>query len=149
MWRPQPDQTGGEEQSLPPEPLEVTADEMVFDRTKNLLLYTGKVRAVQLKKSLRCEEIQLYMGEEGGFDRMICEGSVTLQDGESGNSVEGDRATYRPGDRSIEVEGSPVVLRDPDGTRIEGKTLVYDFETATAQMKSAPSTSNEPPAQRP
>lgn len=149
VWRPQPDQTGTEDQSLPPEPLEVTADEMVFDRAENLLLYTGNVRAVQLKRSLRCEEIQLYLGEDGGFDRMICEGSVHLQDGESGNSVQGEKATYRPGDRTVEVEGSPVILRDPDGTQIQGKTLVYDFETATAQIKSAPATNLELPDPQP
>ena len=139
VWRPQPDEAGEEGDSLPPEPLEVTADKMVFNRPENLLTYTGNVRAVQLKRSLRCGEIQLYLGEEGGFDRMICKGDVFLQDGESGNSVRGDKATYRPGARTVEVEGTPVVLRDPDGTQIQGKTLVYDFETATAQIKSAPS----------
>ncbi len=137
VWRPAPEE-GAESGALPPVPLEVTADEMLFDRPENLLLYTGNARAVQLQKSLRCQEIQLYLGEEGGFDKMICEGSVYMQDGESGNSVSGERATYRPGEETVEVDGSPVVLRDSDGTRIEGKTLIYDFETATAQIKSAP-----------
>ena len=122
---------------------------MVFDRAENLLIYTGQVRAVQLKRSLRCEEIRLFLADEGGFDRMICEGSVYLQDGESGNSVRGDTATYRPGARTVEVEGAPVILQDPDGLQMQGKTLVYDFETATAQLKSAPTPTEEPPDQRP
>jgi lipopolysaccharide transport protein LptA len=137
VWRPAPED-GAESGALPQVPLEVTADEMLFDRPENLLLYTGNARAVQLQKSLRCQEIQLYLGEEGGFDKMICEGSVYMQDGESGNSVSGERATYRPGEETVEVDGSPVVLRDSEGMRIEGKTLIYDFETATAQIKSAP-----------
>ncbi len=149
VWRPQADQAVGEDQSLPAEPLEITADEMVFDRAANLLVYTGEVRAVQLKRSLRCEEIQLYLKKDGGFDRMICEGSVYLQDGESGNSVRGETATYRPGDRTVEVEGSPVILQDPEGLQMQGKTLVYDFETATAQLKSAVPASAEPPDPRP
>jgi len=141
VWRPDPEQStdaGG----LPPEPLEVTADEMVFDRGENLLVYTGNARAIQLQRSLKCEEIQLFLGEDEGFEEMICEGSVYLQDGESGNSVIGNKATYRPGARTVEVEGAPVVLRDKDGTQIQGKTLIYDFDTATAQIKSAPP---EPP----
>jgi lipopolysaccharide transport protein LptA len=141
VWRPAQDQ-GAESGALPAAPLEVTANEMLFDHDQDLLLYTGNARVVQLQKSLRCNEIHLFLGEEGGFDKMICEGSVFMQDGESGNSVSGERATYRPGAETVEVDGSPVVLRDSDGTKIEGKTLIYDFATATAQIKSAPP---EPP----
>ena len=137
VWRPDPDQAD-EAGELPPEPLEVTADEMVFDRDENILLYRGTARAVQLQKSLRCDEIQLFLAEDGGFDMMTCEGSVVLEDGESGNTVLGDKANYRPGDDRAEVEGSPVVVRDRDGLQLQGKTLIYDFTTATAWMKSAP-----------
>jgi lipopolysaccharide export system protein LptA len=137
VWRPDSDQAD-EAGELPPEPLEVTANEMVFDREENILLYRGAARAVQLQKSLRCDEIQLFLGEDGGFDMMICEGSVFLEDGESGNTVVGERATYRPGDDRAEVEGTPVVLRDSDGMQLQGKTLIYDFTTATAWMESAP-----------
>ena len=141
VWRPEsdPDAVTGD---LPPAPLEVTADEMIFDHAENLLVYTGNARAVQLQKSLRCEEIQLYLGEDGGFDRMICSGSVLMQDFESGDSVTGDLATYRPAEEKVEVEGSPVVLKDSEGGQMRGKTLIYDFTTATAQFKSAPP---EPP----
>lgn len=135
VWRPDPEQTD-KPGALPPEPLEVTANEMLFDRQENLLLYTGSARAVQQQKSLKCDEIQLYLGEEGGFEKMICEGSVYLQDAESGNSVLGDRATYRPGEDKVEVDGTPVVLREKDGGQIQAKTLIYDFATATAQFKS-------------
>lgn len=138
VWRPQPEEGEEETGGLPPDPLEVTADEMLFDRENDLLLYTGNARAVQLQKSLRCEEIQLYLAEDGGFDRMICEGSVFMQDSESGNSVSGDRATYRPGEEKVEVDGNPVVLREKDGGQFQGKTLIYDFATATAQLKSEP-----------
>jgi lipopolysaccharide transport protein LptA len=137
VWRPEAE-SDAEAQALPAAPLEVTANEMLFDRQQNLIVYSGAARAVQLQKSLRCNEIRLFLAEEGGFEKMICEGSVQMQDAESGNSVIGERATYRPGEEKVEVDGSPVVLRDSDGTQIQGKTLIYDFATATAQVRSVP-----------
>lgn len=137
IWRPEPGKVE-EGRDLPPEPLEVTANAMTFDRTAGTLTYSGNVRAIQLQRTLRCQEIVLYLGEDEGFDQMICEGGSQLLDGESGNSVVGERAIYKPGSRTVRVEGSPVVLRDSQGAEIQGKVLIYDFETATARIESEP-----------
>ena len=137
VWRHEPGEVS-EGQDLPPEPLEVTADAMTFDRTAGTLTYSGNVRAIQLQRTLRCQEIVLFLGEDEGFEQMICEGQTHLLDGESGNSVVGERAIYQPGGRTVRVEGSPVVLRDSQGAEIQGKVLIYDFETATALIESEP-----------
>jgi lipopolysaccharide export system protein LptA len=93
---------------------------------------------VQLKRTLRCDKISLYLAEDEGFEQMICEGQTVLQDGASGDTVTGERAVYQPGSRRVRVEGSPVTLRDAQGTEIQGRVLIYDFGTATARVETEP-----------
>ena len=121
---------------MPREPLEVTSDEMVYDRVENLIVFSGNARALQAKRTLQCEEIHLRLAEEGGFEQMSCEGSTRINDAENGNTVSGDRALYLPKTRQIQVFGSPVVLRDSKGTTLQGRVLVYDVESGRARMQT-------------
>ncbi|MEJ2085490.1 MAG: LptA/OstA family protein, partial [Acidobacteriota bacterium] len=126
------------EEDVPQEPLEVTADEMVYERLQRLIVYSGNARAVQAKRTIRCNEIHLRLAEEGGFEEMSCEESTRIEDSENGNTVTGDRAVYYPDRRLIEVSGSPVILRDAKGTTLQGRLLVYDVETGRARMRTEP-----------
>ncbi len=125
-----------EKDEIPRSPLEVTAEEMVYDRIDKTIVYSGNARAVQAKRTIRCTEIHLTLAEEGGFEEMACEGSTRVEDAENGNTVTGERAVYYPDTRMIEIFGSPVVLRDANGTTLQGRILIYDVETGRARMKT-------------
>jgi LPS export ABC transporter protein LptC/lipopolysaccharide transport protein LptA len=137
---PTPD-SDSEKEDLPRAPLEVTADEMVYDRAEKTIVYSGNSKAIQAKRTIRCTEIHLILAEEGGFEEMSCEGSTRIEDAENGNTVTGERAVYFPDNRLIEVSGSPVVLRDAKGTTLQGRVLLYDVETGRARMQTEPRTS--------
>jgi len=143
VWRPA--ETDGTEDGedgltskLPAEPLEVTANDLVYDQTARILTYSGEARAVQAKKIMLCQEIQVHLSEEDEFDEIICVESARLEDGETGHVVTGDRMVYRPDDERATVTGNPVVMIDGKGGRIQGKELIYDFVTGTARVRSEP-----------
>jgi lipopolysaccharide transport protein LptA len=142
VWRPQREAAEAESGAvrLQGEPLEVTADELVYDRQARLLTYAGAVRAVQAKKTMTCVEIQLRLAEDQGFEEMSCQGSARLEDAETGNTVSGEHIVYYPETSLATVTGSPVVMRDGKGGEIQGKELIYDFATGTARVRSAPVT---------
>ena len=135
---PSEEGTEATEDEVPREPLEVTSEEMVYERPLRLIVYSGNARAVQAKKTIRCQEIHLQLAEEGGFEEMSCEGTTRVEDAENGNTLTGERAVYFPDDRVIEVSGSPVVLRDSKGTTLQGRVLIYDVETGRARMRTDP-----------
>ena len=134
-------ESDSEKEDLPRAPLEVTSNEMVYDRAENTIVYSGNSKAIQAKRTIRCTEIHLILAEEGGFEEMSCEGSTRIEDAENGNTVTGERAVYFPETRLIEVSGSPVVLRDAKGTTLQGRVLLYDVESGRARMQTEPRTS--------
>lgn len=144
VWRSRTEAAGDVDGLDSSEPLEVSADEMVYERQNRRLVYTGNARAVQLERTLRCQEMVLFFADNDAVDEMNCEGGTQLIDGASGNTVVGERAVYRPAERTVQVEGTPVTMRDRRGTEIKGKVLVYDIDTATARIKSEPPAPAQP-----
>ena len=146
VWRPAESEEAGEgdlASSLPPEPLEITANNLIYDQVARLLTYSGEARTVQAKKIMLCEEVQAHLSEKDDFDEIICEGSARLEDGETGHVVTGDRMIYIPDDERATVTGNPVVMIDGQGGRIQGQELLYNFVTGTARVRSESRTAVE------
>jgi lipopolysaccharide export system protein LptA len=139
VWRQSRDDKSDESvpQLSADEPLEVTAAKFVYDRTARRVTYSGGARAVQGKRTLRCTEIKLLLGESSGFEELRCEGSTRIEDAESGNTVTGERAIYLPDVERVRVFGNPVIMRDGKGGVLQGKVLIYDFKAATARLQSS------------
>ena len=78
----------------------------------------------------------MRQAQGGGFDELTCEGSARLEDPETGKTVTGERVVYDPQGQRARIFGSPVVMRDADGTEIRGRLLIYDFESGTAEIQS-------------
>lgn len=128
----------GEEGEIgPPEPMEVTSSAMQYDGNERTLTFTGAARAVQGQRRMQCVDITLFRSEEGEFERMHCSGPLRIEDLVEDNVVSGSRAIYYPVVRKVRVWGSPVILRNGEGMELRGQTLVYDFETSTANLQSA------------
>jgi lipopolysaccharide transport protein LptA/LPS export ABC transporter protein LptC len=136
VWRPQssPSQKIGEEA---PSPVEVNADELFYSRSQRILTYTGNAKLRQERRTLTCDKMQIQTAEEDEkIQRLDCDGKARLEDPDSGNTVEGSVITYLPEDEIARVSGGPVVLRDQQGTKIEGRQLRYNLDSGTAELES-------------
>jgi lipopolysaccharide export system protein LptA len=119
-------------------PVEVTASKLVFERDRQAIKYSGLVKAHQVGRTLRCQELDVLLGETERLDSLHCIGSVLLEDPDGGNKVTGDRLDYDPVSETAHVFGNPVTLTDQQGAQISGHHLTYDFASSTAQLESAP-----------
>ncbi|MEE8137716.1 MAG: LptA/OstA family protein [Thermoanaerobaculia bacterium] len=150
VWRPELEESllrPDGEASQEDQALEVTAQQLVYEQDEHLMTYTGGSRADQAGRSIRCAEIRLRQAEGGGFEELICEGAARLEDPQNGKTVTGERVIYLPQGSTARIFGRPVVMRDVDGTEIQGRMLIYDFDSGTAEIQSeseAEETSEEP-----
>jgi lipopolysaccharide transport protein LptA len=130
--------SGGPEASAggaPQEPVEVTAQEMVYRAGERTLVYRGKAVAVQGRRELACQELLVALDGDGRAESMTCTGQVVLDDRAAGNRATGQRAVYDLGARTVTIEGAPVRLRKADGAQVEGRRVVYDIEAGSATVR--------------
>ncbi len=137
LWNPEEDD-GTPAGSAQDGPIEVTSDELVYRQGERLLVYTGDVKAVQAGREIASQEMVLTLAEEGGIERLVATGDVTIDapppadaPDETGKSLRGARAVYDPEARTIDVSaaaGGKVSLRDSDGSVVQGPRMVYDIE---------------------
>lgn len=123
----------------PTVPVEVTSAEFSYKRKEGLLSYLGSPKVHQAGRFMSCSELDIYLGDDSELDRLFCRGNALIDDQVGGHRVTGSEAVYRPGDSTVEVFGSPVTLVHPNGTTIQGQKVIYDFETAKAQVVSGTS----------
>jgi lipopolysaccharide transport protein LptA len=118
-------------------PFEVTADELTYQRSERLVRYQGSPRVQQAGRTLRCDDLTLYMTDESELERMLCIGNAIIEDRAAGRRVEGSRADYVLASSRVEVLGAPAILKDPAGSEVRGARVIYDLESGTAQVQSA------------
>ena len=61
---------------------------------------------------------------------------MRILDRASGRTISGSRADHDLVARRILVVGEPVLLREPGGTQVRGRRLIYDLAAGTARMLS-------------
>lgn len=119
-------------------PIEVSADQMVYDRLRNQLVYTDNVDALQADRTMRCNELVVELASGSSTARrMRCQGDVTLDDPTLGRKVEGDTAIYAFVDDLIEVTGDPVTVHET-GSTLTCRYFSYDIETGAVEVRSTP-----------
>lgn len=132
-------------------PLEVEAEELVYRRRERLLHYTGDVVAKQEGRTVTCREMDVELAEEGGIARVVSTGDVRVVEPEEGRTLEGQRAVYRPDERTIVVEaaeGAKVTLRDRQGNVLEGPRMEYDLESDQVRVMGRRGEGEAPAAAR-
>ncbi len=142
VWKPRADDPEGRS------PIDVDAEEFVYQREERRLDYSGKVRAHEAGRTLRCNDLEILLDAERRIDSLRCEGDAVVDDPVNGRIVRGSEAIYTPGDRLVLISGEPVVLEQRDGTEMEGRRLRYDLDTGQVRILSEPRTGapEEPPA---
>lgn len=119
-----------------PAPVTIAATRMRYLEDQGRLVYEGDARVAQAGKSMGCPLLQLEVDDQQEFERMYCEGGTTVSDNDEGSKITGDAAIYNTAAGKVKVMGEPVRLTQGTGGTITARLMVYDFETAIAEIDS-------------
>ena len=111
-------------QSNQPTTTEIYADEAFFDSTKNMGIFTGRVKVVDPRFNLQSDKLTVFItkGQNQSLERAIAEGNVGLvRDRPAANGApptravgRSDKATYTAATGDVELVGTPRVQEGPN-----------------------------------
>jgi lipopolysaccharide transport protein LptA len=111
-------------QSTEPTTTEIYADEAFFDSTKNMGIFSGRVKVTDPRFNLQSDKLTVFItkGQNQGLERAIAEGSVGLvrdrPDPNGGPPTRAigraDKAIYNAATGDIELRGTPRVQEGPN-----------------------------------
>jgi lipopolysaccharide transport protein LptA len=107
-----------------PTTTEIYADEAYFDSTKNMGIFSGRVKVTDPRFNLQSDKLTVFItkGENQGLERAIAEGNVGLvrerPDPGGGPPTRAvgraDKATYTAATGNVELQGTPRVQEGPN-----------------------------------
>lgn len=107
-----------------PTTTEIYADEAFFDSTKNMGIFTGRVKVTDPRFNLQSDKLTVFItkGENQGLEKAIAEGNVGLvrdrPDPSGGPPTRAvgraDKATYTAATGDVELRGTPRVQEGPN-----------------------------------
>ncbi len=111
-------------QSDQPTTTEIYADEAFFDSTKNMGIFTGRVKVVDPRFNLQSDKLTVFItkGQNQSLEKAIAEGNVGLvRDRPAANGGpptravgRSDKATYTANNGDVELVGTPRVQEGPN-----------------------------------
>ena len=112
------------EQSNEPTTTEIYSDEAFFDSTKNMGIFSGRVKVVDPRFNLQSEKLTVFItkGQNQSLERAIAEGNVGLvrdrldpNGGPPTHAIgRADKATYTANNGDVQLEGTPRVQEGPN-----------------------------------
>src|SRR5881397_2497501 len=106
-------------QSNQPTTTEIYADEAFFDSTKNMGIFSGRVKVIDPRFNLQSDKLTVFItkGQNQGLEKAIAEGNVGLvrdrpdpNGGAPTHAVgRADKATYTAATGDVELRGTPRV----------------------------------------
>jgi lipopolysaccharide transport protein LptA len=112
------------QQSDQPTTTEIYADEAFFDSTKNMGIFSGRVKVVDPRFNLQSDKLTVFItkGQNQSLEKAIAEGNVGLvrdrpdPNGGSPSRAVGraDKATYTANNGDVELVGTPRVQEGPN-----------------------------------
>src|SRR5213083_1931692 len=106
-------------QSNQPTTTEIYADEAYFDSTKNMGIFSGRVKVTDPRFNLQSDKLTVFItkGQNQGLEKAIAEGNVGLvrdrPDSNGGPATRAvgraDKATYTAATGDVELRGTPRV----------------------------------------
>ena len=107
-----------------PTTTEIYADEAFFDSTKNMGIFSGRVKVTDPRFNLQSDKLTVFItkGENQGLEKAIAEGNVGLvrdrPDPNGGPPTRAvgraDKATYTAATGDVELRGTPRVQEGPN-----------------------------------
>ena len=114
----------GQDGSNAPTTTEIYADEAFFDSTKNMGIFSGRVKVTDPRFSLQSDKLTVFItkGQNQSLEKAIAEGNVGLvrdrPDPNGGPPTRAvgraDKATYTAATGDIELRGTPRVQEGPN-----------------------------------
>jgi lipopolysaccharide transport protein LptA len=111
-------------QSDQPTTTEIYSDEAFFDSTKNMGIFTGRVKVIDPRFNLQSEKLTVFItkGQNQSLEKAIAEGNVGLvrdrPDPKGGPPTRAvgraDKATYTASTGDVELIGTPRVQEGPN-----------------------------------
>ena len=115
---------GAGQQSDQPMTTEIYADEAFFDSTKNMGIFSGRVKVVDPRFNLQSDKLTVFItkGQNQSLEKAIAEGNVGLvrdrPDPNGGHPTRAvgraDKATYTANNGDVELVGTPRVQEGPN-----------------------------------
>jgi lipopolysaccharide transport protein LptA len=115
---------GAGEQSNGPTTTEIYSDEAFFDSTKNMGIFSGRVKVVDPRFNLQSDKLTVFItkGENQSLEKAVAEGNVGLiRDRPAANGApptraigRSDKATYTASTGDVELMGTPRVQEGPN-----------------------------------
>ena len=115
---------GAAGESSGPTTTEIYSDEAFFDSTKNMGIFSGRVKVVDPRFNLQSDKLTVFItkGENQGLEKAIAEGNVGLvrerPDPSGGPPTRAigraDTATYTAATGDVELRGTPRVQEGPN-----------------------------------
>ena len=112
------------QQSDQPTTTEIYADEAFFDSTKNMGIFSGRVKVVDPRFNLQSDKLTVFItkGQNQSLEKAIAEGNVGLvrdrPDPKGGSPTRAvgrsDKATYTANTGDVELVGTPRVQEGPN-----------------------------------
>ena len=109
----------GQDGSNAPTTTEIYADEAFFDSTKNMGIFSGRVKVTDPRFNLQSDKLTVFItkGQNQGLEKAIAEGNVglvrdrpDLNGGPPTRAVgRADKATYTAATGDVELKGTPRV----------------------------------------
>jgi len=115
---------GAAEESNGPTTTEIYSDDAFFDSTKNMGIFSGRVKVVDPRFNLQSDKLTVFItkGENQSLEKAIAEGNVGLvrdrpaANGGTPTRAVGrcDKATYTAATGDVELTGTPRVQEGPN-----------------------------------
>ena len=112
------------QQSDQPTTTEIYSDEAFFDSTKNMGIFSGRVKVVDPRFNLQSDKLTVFItkGQNQSLEKAIAEGNVGLvrdrPDPNGGHPTRAvgraDKATYTANNGDVELVGTPRVQEGPN-----------------------------------
>ena len=112
------------QQADQPTTTEIYADEAFFDSTKNMGIFSGRVKVVDPRFNLQSDKLTVFItkGQNQSLEKAIAEGNVGLvrdrPDPNGGHPTRAvgraDKATYTANNGDVELVGTPRVQEGPN-----------------------------------
>ncbi len=111
-------------------PINIKSDTMSFDYKNNVVVFSGKVHAVQADSELTSNTLHVLMNKQSQIQTMVADGNVRMSQGD--RWATGDHAVLDENMHTLVLTGSPVVHDGKD--QIAGTKITVFLQTNTSEV---------------
>jgi len=123
-------QRGGEGDSE----LVVRARHLQYRRSAGEMVFEGEVEVDDVRGRARCGRLFVKMDETGKAQSVELESGVSITEISTGRILTGQRGRIDVGEDLLEMWGTPVVVKEVDGSQIKGDRLSWRRQTGNVMV---------------